>query len=127
METVIEFKQILCPTDLSEASRRSLTYAAAFAHWYQSRLTVLHVVPTFEPITVGPGALTGPPQMVLPMSREEVLVEMRRITDSAVGCFRSGALVTSRRISCHLEPPDPGRVIFRQRHATFRIDTPGSL
>lgn len=80
---VIEFKQILCPTDLSEASRRSLTYAAAFAHWYKARLTVLHVVPTFEPITVGPGALTGPPQMVLPMSREEVLVEMRQITESA--------------------------------------------
>lgn len=80
---MIEFKQILCPTDLSEASVRSLTYAAAFARWYGARLTVLHVVPTFDPITVGPAALTGPPQLMIPMSRQEVLQEMRRITDSA--------------------------------------------
>jgi nucleotide-binding universal stress UspA family protein len=80
---VIEFKQILCPTDLSEASVRSMAYAAAFARWYKARLTVMHVVPTFEPITVGPGALNGPLELVLPMSREEVLGEMRRITDNA--------------------------------------------
>jgi nucleotide-binding universal stress UspA family protein len=80
---VIEFKQILCPTDLSEASVRSLTYAAAFARWYGARLTILHVVPTFDPITVGPGSLTGPLQMVMPMSRVEVLDEMRGITASA--------------------------------------------
>jgi nucleotide-binding universal stress UspA family protein len=84
METlVIEFKQILCPTDLSDASVRSLTYAAAFARWYEGRLTVLHVVPTFDPITVGPGVLNGPLQMVMPMSRPEVLDEMRRMTGSA--------------------------------------------
>jgi nucleotide-binding universal stress UspA family protein len=80
---VITFRQILCPTDLSEASVPSLTYAAAFAHWYEARLTVLHVVPTFDPIAVGPGAFYGPLEMVLPMSREEVLAEMRRITDNA--------------------------------------------
>lgn len=80
---MIEFKQILCPTDLSEASVRSLTYAAAFARWYDARLTVLHVVPTFDPITVGPGTLNGPLQVVMPVSRMEVLDEMRRITGSA--------------------------------------------
>jgi nucleotide-binding universal stress UspA family protein len=80
---VIEFKQILCPTDLSEASVRSLTYAAAFARWYDARLTVLHVVPTFAPMTVGPGVLNGPLQMVMPMSRLAVLDELRRTTDTA--------------------------------------------
>ena len=80
---MIAFKHILCPTDWSDASVRALTYAAAFARWYEARLTVLHVVPTFDPITVGPGALNGPLQMVVPMSRQEVLREMRRITDTA--------------------------------------------
>ena len=69
---MIEFTQILCPTDLSDASVRSLTHAAAFARWYEGRLTVLHVVPTFDPITVGPGVLNGPLQMVMPMSRPKV-------------------------------------------------------
>ena len=80
---MIEFKQILCPTDLSDASVPSLTYAGAFARWYDARLTVLHVVPSFEPIAIGPGAFYGPLQMVLPMSREEVLAEMRQFTESA--------------------------------------------
>ncbi|MEP7247685.1 MAG: universal stress protein [Gammaproteobacteria bacterium] len=30
---MIEFKQILCPVDLSESSVRSLAHAAALAHW----------------------------------------------------------------------------------------------
>src|SRR5687767_8148473 len=32
-ETVIAFKQILCPVDFSDASARALTYATAFAAW----------------------------------------------------------------------------------------------
>ncbi len=80
---MIEFKNILCPTDLSDASVRALTYAAAFARWYGAQLTVLYVVPTFDPITVGPGTFNGPVQMVVPMSREEIREEMRRITNSA--------------------------------------------
>jgi nucleotide-binding universal stress UspA family protein len=103
---VIEFKQILCPTDLSEASLRSLTYAAAFARWYEARLTVLHVVPTFEPITVGPGALNGPLQMVMPMSRREILDEMRLITDSA------GMESIHANLSAH--QGDPARNIIDQ-------------
>ena len=79
---MIEFKQILCPTDLSEASVGSLTYAAAFARWYEARLTILHVVPTFDPLAVGAGVFTGPLQVMLPMSRQQVLQEMHRITGS---------------------------------------------
>ena len=95
---VIEFKQILCPTDLSEPSIRSLTYAAAFARWYEARLTVLHVVPTFEPITAV--------QVVFPMSRDEVLDEMRRITDKA------GMGSIHPRLSAH--EGDPARNIVDQ-------------
>jgi nucleotide-binding universal stress UspA family protein len=80
---MIEFKSILCPTDLSDASVRALTYAGAFARWYEAQLTVLHVVPTFEPITVAPDIFNGPVQLVVPMSREEIREDMRRITNRA--------------------------------------------
>jgi nucleotide-binding universal stress UspA family protein len=45
---VIEFRHILCPIDFSETSIRALTYAAAFASWYEAQLEVLHVVKTFD-------------------------------------------------------------------------------
>ena len=79
---MIEFKQILCPTDLSEASLPSLTYALAFARWYEARLTVLHVVPSFEPITMPSAEAAYPMQVIFPVSREEVLAGMRKVIDS---------------------------------------------
>jgi nucleotide-binding universal stress UspA family protein len=103
---VIEFKQILCPTDLSDASVRSLTYAAAFARWYNARLTVLHVVPTFDPIAVGPGVLNAPLQVVMPMSRPELVDEMRRLTDSAG--------LGSMQVNLSAHEGDPARNIVDQ-------------
>jgi nucleotide-binding universal stress UspA family protein len=41
------------------------------------------VVPTFYPIPLSPATFTGPVQTVVPMSREEVLEEMRRVTTAA--------------------------------------------
>lgn len=80
---MITFTQVLCPVDLSDASKRPLAYAAAVAHWYQARLSVLHVVPTFDPIPVHPGALEAPVRIVYPMSREDVLGAVRRVTQEA--------------------------------------------
>jgi nucleotide-binding universal stress UspA family protein len=107
---VIEFKHILCPTDLSDASVRSLTYAAAFARWYEARLTVLHVVPTFDPIPVGPGNFNASVQMVVPMSREEIVDEMRRFTTSAG--------VGSLDVNLIAEDGDPARNIVAHALAT---------
>jgi nucleotide-binding universal stress UspA family protein len=80
--TVIEFKHILCPVDFSDSSSRSLDHAVALARWYGSRLTVLHVAPTFEPVPVR-GDLGYPIQVVNPVSSEEVVAEMRRHLDVA--------------------------------------------
>ena len=74
---MIEFRNILCPIDLSDASVRPLAYAAAVARWYKSRLTVLHVVPTFDPMQVRSGSLGDPVRIVQPMPREQVLEELR--------------------------------------------------
>jgi len=74
---VIEFKQIICPVDFSDSSARALAYAAALARWYSAPLTVLHVVPTFEPMQVR-GDLAEPIRVVTPMPREQVLDQMSR-------------------------------------------------
>lgn len=80
---MVEFKQILCPTDLSEASRPALSYAAAFAGWYGARLSILHVVPTFDAITVPPSELAGQVQVIYPTSREEVTAELQRQAEAS--------------------------------------------
>jgi nucleotide-binding universal stress UspA family protein len=79
---VIEFKHILCPVDFSESSNRSLDHAVALARWYDSKLTVLHVAPSFEPMAVA-GELGFPIQVVNPLTREDTEAEMRRHLDAA--------------------------------------------
>ena len=79
---MIEFKQIICPVDFSDSSVRAFAHAAAIAHWYDAQLTVLHVVPTFEPIQVR-GDLGDPVRVVTPMPREQVLEEMSRTLNVA--------------------------------------------
>jgi nucleotide-binding universal stress UspA family protein len=77
---VVEFEQILCASDLSEASRPAVTYAAAFARWYTAQLTVLHVVPGFDPIQVPADRIGGDEPIVFPPSRDEVEVSARQLT-----------------------------------------------
>ena len=90
---MIEFKHVLCPVDFSESSNRSLDHAVALARWYESRLTVLHVAPTFEPMPVQ-GELGYPMQIVNPFTPEEVVAEMRRRLD--VAGVPPDAVVTAR-------------------------------
>jgi nucleotide-binding universal stress UspA family protein len=79
---VIEFERILCPVDFSETSVRALAHAAALARWYEAELSVLHVVPTFEPVLVR-GDIDGPVRIVTPMPPDAVADEMRRSLDLA--------------------------------------------
>jgi nucleotide-binding universal stress UspA family protein len=90
---VVEFKHVLCPIDLGESSGRSLAYAAAFARWYKARLTVLHVVPTFDPVQVQSGQLGNPVHFVQPVPREEVLAALRAAVDAAGGDARQTTAV----------------------------------
>jgi nucleotide-binding universal stress UspA family protein len=54
---MIEIKQVLCPVDFSDCSRRALARAVALARWFRAQLTVLHVAATplvdLPPITMG--------------------------------------------------------------------------
>jgi len=67
---VIDFRHILCPIDLSESSIGPLVHAARLARWYDARLTVLHVVPAFDPVQVPSGVLGEPVRIVYPMASE---------------------------------------------------------
>jgi len=78
---VVEFKRILCPVDLSELSVRTLAYAGAIASWYDAHLTALHVVPSLTPMDVRTGV--EPVSMVYPLSRDEVLEQLRQTVAAA--------------------------------------------
>ena len=41
---MVEIREILCPTDFSEASRHALDHAIGIAKWYDSRIAALHVI-----------------------------------------------------------------------------------
>ena len=41
---MVQIREILCPTDFSEASRHALDHAMTIARWYDSRITALHVI-----------------------------------------------------------------------------------
>jgi nucleotide-binding universal stress UspA family protein len=81
--SVVQFTRILCPVDLSDLSTRPLAYAAAMASWHDARLTVLHVVPSFEPMEVRAGGLFDPVQLVYPMPHEEIIERLRTALDAA--------------------------------------------
>lgn len=80
---MVEFKNVLCAIDLSDASAHTLAHAAALARWYTSQLTVLHVAPTFDAMQVRGGALGDAIRIVQPMTREEALRELRQALDGS--------------------------------------------
>jgi nucleotide-binding universal stress UspA family protein len=49
----MEIRRILCPTDFSETSAHAVDHAAAFAAYWKSTITALHVVGLIEPWVEG--------------------------------------------------------------------------
>jgi len=101
--------QVLCPVDLSEMSIRALAYGGTVAEWYGSRLTVLHVVPSFEPMEVRAGALFDPVHFAYPMTRDQI---EERLQDAV-----RAAGITSG-VTCVAEAGEPAAVIANQTAAT---------
>lgn len=75
---MVDIRRILCPLDLSETSRRALGHAMAMAKWYDSQLTVLHVIhPTLLP---EPVIFFNEPSHIAPSSlsaRQSVEAQLR--------------------------------------------------
>lgn len=84
---MVEFREILCPTDFSDSSRRALDHAIAIATWYQSRITALHVIqvplvpaPPPSMLAVGAGGGTA----VVTSTAEVCEVDVRTWVEPAV-------------------------------------------
>lgn len=105
---MVTFRQVLYPTDLSEASRPALAYAAAVARRYGATLTVLHAAPPFEPLLAPPGEAGSTSPLALPTIDE--LIDAVR---SFVGDALAGIAASIR-----VEAGDPSPVIVDQAVAT---------
>jgi nucleotide-binding universal stress UspA family protein len=68
-------KRVLCPVDLSEASRQALRHAAALSSWYDAPLTALHVFADIQVFEVS--SPFGGSTMASVMIGESQLVERR--------------------------------------------------
>lgn len=107
---MVTFKRILCPTDLSEESVPSLKYAATLASRYGAHLTVLHVVPSFEPVVVASPVMMYPTQVVLPVSRDDVLDDLHRLVTAAG--------VDATNTTFEIDAGDPAKIIVEQSVAS---------
>ena len=82
---MIELKQILCPVDFSECSRRALDHALAVARCYSSTVTALHVVSPMPVVVPSPyyfGAETPPPMMLPPVDRAAVAAQVQQLAQA---------------------------------------------
>ncbi len=81
---MIAIKNVLCPVDFSEFSRHALALAHVVARWYDATLTVLHAYPADMPQAVSgyPDLVSPGPLFVSCETREEMVAELTRFTDS---------------------------------------------
>lgn len=79
---MVDVKKILCPTDFSEFSVWALELALRLAHWYQSEITVMHVVPR---VLMHPEYFPYMQEPVLPSPdvRKQAREELDRFTERA--------------------------------------------
>ena len=55
---MISITHVLCPIDFSDISQHALDHAAAFAHWYQARLTLLYAFVSLPTLDLPPLVMT---------------------------------------------------------------------
>jgi nucleotide-binding universal stress UspA family protein len=91
-------KQILCPVDFSEFSRRALDHALGVARCYGSTVVALHVVapsPVVVPVPYFFGAEVAPPMTLPPVDRARVAAELAAFAETEqAGTARASTLVT---------------------------------
>lgn len=79
---MIEIRHILCPIDFSDYSRRSLDHAIAIARWYESTVTVLHVLSPIPVAAFSPGPVILEPMVFTHVDREQLLAETKAFAES---------------------------------------------
>jgi len=85
---MIEIRQILCPIDFSEPSRRALDYAVALAGRFGSTITAFHVCPLAPATAYAPGPLL-PVTVPTPDELQALLTSMQRFVGEDTGARAS--------------------------------------
>jgi nucleotide-binding universal stress UspA family protein len=78
---MIAIRNILCPVDFSDFSKRALDHAVAVAHRYESEVTVLHVCPDVPAFAYAAGGLPLEPVILTDADRERLMSELRQFAD----------------------------------------------
>lgn len=78
-----EIRNILCPIDFSEYSRRALDHAVAIARWYDSSITVLHVYSAAPAAVYAPGLPLVEPAAPTAADLEQLRAHARSVLDAA--------------------------------------------
>ena len=100
---MVEIKRILCPIDFSDHSIHALDHAVAFAKWYGSSITLIHVRPPAPvPYPAGPGMVAS---FMTPQERAALLDSMNQLQQEHC----EGAPCTAEVI----EGPPAGEILAR--------------
>lgn len=86
---MIRIQRILCPVDFSDFSRRALDHAVVLAHWYQARVTLLHVKEIAPFAAYAPGSGVLPSAMLTPEDRRSILDAMKQLAETEAGASAS--------------------------------------
>jgi nucleotide-binding universal stress UspA family protein len=71
-----DIRKILCPTDLSDSSRRALDHALAIAQWHGGTVTLFHVLPAVPVIAYATGVPMMPSELLTRDERSKALATM---------------------------------------------------
>ncbi len=78
-----DFKRVLCPVDLSDASVRPLAYAQEVARWYGGCVTAFHAAPPLMPAAFPDGGVFEPLPTIPVVTREYVMRQLRQLASAA--------------------------------------------
>jgi nucleotide-binding universal stress UspA family protein len=105
---MVEIRNILCPIDFSEYSRHAVNHAVAIARWYDSTVTLFHVVPTIPAASYAVRSEIFEPIALTVAERERTIAAMRDFLDAKTADVTIETLV------------DEGNVITKILH---QVDT----
>jgi len=78
---MIEIRNVLCPVDFSDFSKRALDHAIAIARRYESIVTVLYVCPSIPALAYAAGIPTEQRTVLTTMDLERLESELRQFAD----------------------------------------------
>jgi nucleotide-binding universal stress UspA family protein len=100
---MIEIRNILCPIDFSEYSRRALDHAVAIARSYDSSITVLHVYSSTPVAAYAPGSPILESTALTPADVEQLTTHATHFVDAALpGAIRVDIVIVEGNIAAEI-------------------------